>query len=123
MNNPKIYDLEDRTFQFSMAVRRFLKKMPFNLNNQEDGKQLIRSSGSVGANYIEANDSLGERDKLMKIKICRKEAKESKCWLMLLDTNESNDLELERNKLVQEAHELMLILGQILKKLSIKFEN
>ncbi|MCG9881543.1 MAG: four helix bundle protein [Bacteroidia bacterium] len=123
MNNPKIYDLEARTFQFSLAVRRFVKKMPYSLNNQEDGKQLIRSSGSVGANYIEANDSLGERDKLMKIRICRKEAKESRYWLMLLDTNGNKDLDIEKDKLAQEAHELMLILGNILKKLTQKAEN
>jgi four helix bundle protein len=122
MNEAKIYDLEERTLRFSLAIRSFVKRLPYNLNNQEDGKQLIRSSGSVGANYIEANDSLGERDKIMKIKICRKEAKESKYWLMLLDTNEVKDLEIERNKLAQEAHELMLILGNILKKLSNKVD-
>jgi four helix bundle protein len=122
MNETKIYDLEERTFQFSLAIRRFVKRLPYNINNQEDGKQLIRSSGSVGANYIEANESLGDKDKLMKLKICRKEAKESKYWLLLLDTNEIKDLEIERNKLVQEAHELMLILGNILKKLSIKVD-
>ncbi|MFY8190154.1 MAG: four helix bundle protein [Bacteroidia bacterium] len=123
MNEAKIYDLEERTFQFSLAVRRFIKCLPYNLNNQEDGKQLIRSSGSVGANYIEANDSLGERDKLMKIRICRKEAKESRYWLMLLDTNGNADLEIEKDKLAQEAYELMLILGNILKKLTQKAEN
>jgi four helix bundle protein len=122
MNETKIYDLEERTFQFSLAIRRFVKRLPYNINNQEDGKQLIRSSGSVGANYIEANESLGDKDRLMKLKICRKEAKESKYWLLLLDTNEIKDLEIERNKLVQEAHELMLILGNILKKLSIKVD-
>jgi four helix bundle protein len=122
MNETKIYDLEERTFQFSLAIRRFVKRLPYNINNQEDGKQLIRSSGSVGANYIEANESLGDKDRLMKLKIYRKEAKESKYWLLLLDTNEIKDLEIERNKLVQEAHELMLILGNILKKLSIKVD-
>jgi four helix bundle protein len=122
MNETKIYDLEERTFQFSLAIRSFVKRLPYNINNQEDGKQLIRSSGSVGANYIEANESLGDKDRLMKLKICRKEAKESKYWLLLLDTNEIKDLEIERNKLVQEAHELMLILGNILKKLSIKVD-
>ncbi|MDP3928102.1 MAG: four helix bundle protein [Bacteroidota bacterium] len=123
MNEAKIYDLEERTLRFSLAIRSFVKRLPYNLNNQEDGKQLIRSSGSVGANYIEANDSLGERDKLMKIRICRKEAKESRYWLMLLDTNGNADLEIEKDKLAQEAYELMLILGNILKKLTQKAEN
>lgn len=113
----KTYDLEERTFQFALRIRVFIKQLPRNANNIEDGKQLVRSSGSVGANYIEANDSLGEKDKLMKIRICRKESKESKFWLRLLDTNNSEILETERTVLIQEAHELMLIFGSILQKL------
>jgi len=42
---------------------------------------LVRASGSVGANYIEANESLSKKDFLMRVKICRKEAKESRYWL------------------------------------------
>ncbi|MFA9214171.1 MAG: four helix bundle protein [Candidatus Methylacidiphilales bacterium] len=114
----KIYDLEERTFQFALKVRFFIKKLPRNINNIEDGKQLVRSSGSVGANYIEANDSLGEKDKLMKVRICRKEAKESKFWLRLVDTENNEILESERIKLIQESHELMLIFGSILKNLT-----
>lgn len=53
--------------------------------NMEDGRQLIKASGSVGANYIEANESLGRKDFLCRIKICRKEAKESRYWLRLID--------------------------------------
>lgn len=79
---------------------------------------MVRSSGSVGANYIEANDSLGDKDKLMKIRICRKESKESKYWLRLLDTEGNAVLEKLRDELVQEAHELMLIFGSILKNLN-----
>lgn len=116
----KIYDLEERTFQFALNVRFFIKKLPRNLNNIEDGKQLVRSSGSVGANYIEANDSLGEKDKLMKVRICRKEAKESKFWLRLVDAENNEILESERIKLIQESHELMLIFGSILKNLTKK---
>lgn len=116
----KIYNLEERTFQFALKVRFFIKKLPRNVNNIEDGKQLVRSCGSVGANYIEANDSLGEKDKLMKVRICRKEAKESKFWLRLVDTENNEILESERIKLIQESHELMLIFGSILKSLTKK---
>mgnify|MGYP000869266139 CR=1 FL=1 len=60
----------------------------FNIIIDEDKKQLVKSSGSVGANYIEANEKLGDKDFLFRVKIARKEAKESKYWLMLL--NEMN---------------------------------
>jgi four helix bundle protein len=84
--------------------------------NQEDARQLVRASGSVGANYIEANDSLSKKDFLLRIKISRKEAKESRYWLRLLDIGSDHKLESERQRLVQESTELMNIFGAILRK-------
>lgn len=81
----KVYDLEERTKKFAWDIRQFVKKLPLTISNKEDVKQLIRSSGSVGANYIEANESLGKKDFLLRIRISRKEAKESVYWLSLLD--------------------------------------
>jgi len=107
------YDLEERTFRFAKSVRDFLKLLPKNIINNEYTKQLIRSSGSVGANYIEANESLGKKDFIMKLKISRKEVKESKYWLDLVETN----LEDERNVLIKEAKELLLIFSAIIRKL------
>ena len=73
----KQYDLEERTFQFAKNVSLYVKKFTRTISNMEYGKQVIRASGSVGANYIEANEALGKKDFVMRIKICRKEAKES----------------------------------------------
>jgi four helix bundle protein len=72
------YDLEDRTYLFAKECRLYVQKLPKTISNIEDGKQLIRSSGSVGANYIEANEKLGDKDLTFRLKIARKEAKESK---------------------------------------------
>src|ERR1051326_680960 len=87
--NPKCYDLEDRTLEFAKRVRTFVKQLPRTLSNTEDVKQLIRASGSVGANYIEANEALSKKDFLMRIKISRKEAKESRFFLRLVDMGEA----------------------------------
>ena len=114
--NTKQYDLEERTFLFAQAVRRFVKKLPKTIANIEDSKQLVRASGSVGANYIEANEALSKKDFLMRIKICRKEAKESKYWLRLVDTNNDTELEKEGKELQNEAHELTCIFGSIITK-------
>ncbi|HAJ44518.1 MAG: hypothetical protein UV53_C0001G0003 [Candidatus Azambacteria bacterium GW2011_GWE1_42_9] len=108
----KQYNLEDRTFMFAMNVREFVKKLPKTISNIEDGKQVIRSSGSIGANYIEANESLSKKDFIMRVKICRKEAKETRYWLGLVSV-ESED---ERKKLTMEETELMKIFGSILEK-------
>lgn len=83
--NPKRYDLEDRTFAFAKDVRTFVKEVEKTIANVEDVKQLVRASASVGANYIEANEALGKKDFLMKIKTCRREAKECRYWLGLID--------------------------------------
>jgi four helix bundle protein len=84
-HDSKPYDLEDRTFEFAKASRAFVKKLPRTIANIEDAKQFIRASGSIGANYIEANEAIGKKDFMMKIKTCRREAKESGYWLRLLD--------------------------------------
>ena len=112
----KVYDLEERAFEFARRTRAFVKKLPASVANHEDGRQLIRSSGSVGANYIEANESLGKKDFLMRLRIARKEAKESGYWLRLLDVGSDTALAAERDSLVGESVELMKILGAILRK-------
>ena len=115
-NSKPVYDFEERTFQFAKDVRLFVKTLPKTIANIEDGKQLIKASGSVGANYIEANESLGKKDFLMRIRISRKEAKESRYWLRLVDIGDDFKLENERKRLEQEATELMKIFGSILRK-------
>jgi four helix bundle protein len=81
--NDKPYDLEERTHLFAKVVRRFLKRIPRTIANVEDGRQLIRASASVGANYIEANEALSKKDFLLRMRISRKEAKESRHFLRL----------------------------------------
>ena len=114
--NSKQYDLEDRTLEFAKQVRVFVRKLPKCTANFEDGKQVIRSSGSVGANYIEANEALSKKDFIMRIKISRKESKESRYWLKLVDLENNGDLEKKCNELIDEATQLMNIFGAILQK-------
>jgi four helix bundle protein len=75
--NSKPYDLRDRTLRFAKMVRNYVKKLPKTFGNIEDARQLIKASGSVGANYIEAEEALSRKDFVMRIKISKKEAKES----------------------------------------------
>ncbi len=118
MKKNTVYDLEDRTYLFARECRFFIKSLPKILNNIEDGKQLIRVSGSVGANYIEAYEKLGDKDFLKRIKIARKEAKEAQYWLRLLkDLNSS--YQTEAKELMSEAVELRRILSSIINKRSI----
>lgn len=74
----KPYNLEERTFLFAKNCRVYIRMLSKITSNIEDGKQLVRSLGSVGANYIEANEKLGDKNFKFRLKISRKEAKESK---------------------------------------------
>src|SRR5438067_2412777 len=113
---PKPSDLENRTYLFAKDVRTFVKNLPRTISNIEDVKQLVRASGSVAANCIEFNEALSRKDFLMRVKICRKEAKESRLFLRLLDNREAAQSESDRAKLMQEAKELVLIFSSIISK-------
>lgn len=117
MKREKVCDLEERTYQFAKDCRLFLRELPKTINNIEDGKQLVKASGSIGANYIEANEKLGNKDFVMRLKIARKEAKEARYWLNLLgDLNPNHQKRAET--LIIEAVELRKILSTIIKKVS-----
>ena len=117
--NTKRYDLEERTLNFTQRIIGYIKSLQKTTANFEITKQLIRAAGSVGANYIEANEALGKKDFLMRIKICKKEAKESRYWLTLSEPD-NNDKQSTREKeaLNKEATELMKIFGSIIEKSS-----
>ncbi len=112
------FDLEERTFKFAKLNRDFVKKLPRTISNIEYGSQLIRSSGSQAANYIEANESLSKKDFVHRMKICRKEIKESRLWLQLCDCGGSSELLREDTVLIKEASELIKIFSTIIEKSS-----
>ena len=112
----KAYDLERRTFQFASRVNEYVVRLPKIITNIENGKQLIRSAGSVGANWIEATESFSKKDFLMRVKICRKEVKESAYWLLLAIPDQKS--QSEKDALIQEAIELRKIFGAIVTRSS-----
>ena len=114
--NSKRYDLEERTYRFAKRCRDFVNKLPKTIPNIEHGKQLAKSSGSTAANYIEANESLSKKDFNHRIKICRKEAKESRLWLRLCDPGNNKDSQKEQKYLIKESEELTKIFGSIVEK-------
>jgi len=111
----KKYDLEERTAAFAERIRDFCLKLPKNIANTEYIQQLLRAGSSPGANYIEANETIGDKDFKMKIKTCRRESKESRYWLRLVVTDKTVEMENERKSLLQEAKEFVLIFTAILK--------
>lgn len=116
LNGQVVYDLEDRTFELAQRTRAFVKRLPRTLCNFEDVRQVVRSSGSVAANYIEANEALSKKDFYYRIRVCRKEVKETRLWLRLLDVRSIPELESLRVALIAECEELIKIFSAIARK-------
>lgn len=110
-------ELEDRFHDYAKAVRDFCTKVKWNIINQEYIKQVIRSSGSVSANYTEASDDLGKANEKMKLKISRREAKETIKWIDLILVYDNEDLKREQNQLIDEGEQIRKILSAIIIKL------
>ncbi|MEK7629546.1 MAG: four helix bundle protein [Patescibacteria group bacterium] len=113
----KFRDLEQRTLEFTREVIKLCQKLPKNSINNELVRQCVRSAGSVGANYREANEKLSKKDLAYKIKIARKESKETSYWLELLEESNKDYSEAIQN-LFQESIELRNIFSAILNKVS-----
>ncbi len=121
--NNKVYDIKERCLRFAVETARFIDKLPRKQSAIEYGKQLIRSSASIGANLEEADGALSKRDFLNKVGIARKEAKESKYWLRLIKeveliNNQDDNKGLEW--LLGESEEIKLILSSIINKTKSK---
>ena len=111
----KEYNLEKRTTDFAKSVIRLCKKLPSNPINERIVGQVVGASGSVGANYREANDALGKKDFVHCLKIARREAKECMHWLeLILEANA--DVKIEIEPLLKECEELKNILSAIINK-------
>lgn len=108
--------LEERTFRFARDVRIFVKTVPVTVSHREGIRQLVRSSGSVAANFIEAIEAVGPKDYAFRLKVSRKEAKESRLWLRLLSTEEDPAVEQQRQVLTQESVELIKILSSLIRR-------
>lgn len=112
----RIYDLEERTYVFGRDVRLRLRKLKIDSYNESDIKQAVRSSGSVGANYIEANEALSKKDFSHRVKICRKEAMETAYWIRMIMETHENGIGVDLKRLFGEAIELKKIFSSIIEK-------
>ncbi|MDP2676876.1 MAG: four helix bundle protein [bacterium] len=117
----KKYDLEERTALFGENVIEFAKILKKDMIHSPLMNQIIRSSTSIGANYMEANQASSKKDFRNKIYICKKESNETKHWLRMI-SKASPDMANECRKLWQEAQELMLIFSKITISLNNKKE-
>lgn len=111
----KPFNLESRTLAFSKDIIGICNKIRKNTVNLELTKQLIRSAASVGANYREANEALSKKDLLLRLKIARKEAKETSYWLELL-MGSCPELKKPLYESLCESKQLRCILTSIIEK-------
>ncbi|HLX12228.1 MAG TPA: four helix bundle protein [Bacteroidota bacterium] len=112
------FDLDERTFRFAKDVATLCKSLPRNITNAEYVKQVVRSSGSVGANYLEANEAISKKDRVFRFRICRKEIRETIYWLRLLESTNTDEYRNRLQSLTGEADQLIRIFATIIAKLA-----
>jgi four helix bundle protein len=112
-NKKRTYDLEERTAKFAEDIIDLVKTIQITSVNKRIIEQLVGSGGSVGANYCEANEAESKKDFIHKIGICKKEIKETRHWLRLLERSNPETSDSTR-KLLKETQELLLIFSKIL---------
>lgn len=115
IQNSKQYNLEERTLKFGKRIVKMCKALPKNTINFKLVDQIIRSGTSVGANYREANETQTKKDFCFRIRICRKEAKETIYWLNLI-IEANPELETRIKPLIEETTELLKIFASIAEK-------
>jgi four helix bundle protein len=122
MSTEKKYDIGERCLEFAVRVAKYLNKVPNEMSAREYARQLIRSSASIGANLEEADGTLTKKDFINKMVISRKEAREIKYWLKLLQRTQDSINQEESNFLIQEAEEIKLIISSIINKTKEKHD-
>jgi four helix bundle protein len=113
LQNKKPFDIQGRTFRFGVAIIRFVRTFPRTLDTNEVGRQLIRAGTSVGANMEEADGAESRRDFVHKVKIARKEGRESRCRLRVCLAVELGDQD-QAQPLLHEGEEIVRILSGII---------
>jgi len=116
----KPYDLEQRTYAFALEIRMFLRHTNCDPVSWPDIKQVLRSSGSIAANYIEAIEAVSETDALYRLRISKKEARETGLWLQLISDSNPIDESIHHSieALISETNELVKIFASIIRKKS-----
>lgn len=113
--NSKCYDLEERTLEYGKRIIKMCNALPKHIVNQKLIDQVMRSGTSMGANYREANETGTKKDFQFRMRICRKEGKETVYWLKLIVTA-NPEFAKRIGPLLQETIELVKIFAAIVEK-------
>ncbi len=114
-NKNKHYDLEDRTLEYGKRIIKMARSFKYDIVNNNLINQVVRSGTSLGVNYREANETETKKDFLFRMRICRKEAKETIYWLYLI-IEANPELDLRMRPLIRETEELLKIFASIVEK-------
>jgi four helix bundle protein len=84
------HEIHDRIYQFVLRVLRAVRQLPKTSENGILIKQVVRSSGSIGANAAEADGAESKKEFIQQFTIAKKEAKETYYWLSLISDHNSS---------------------------------
>jgi four helix bundle protein len=102
--------IKNKSFVFAADAIRFSENLR-KIHLYWFADQLSRSSASIGANVMEAQNAESRRDFIHKMKIAIKEAYEAKYWFELCSVTHPN---FEAANLRSQVNEIILILSKII---------
>ncbi len=111
-----------RIYTLVLKILKSLEKLPKDNVTYKLSDQLIRSSTSVIANYVEGQSAISKKEFISFLQIALKSANESKLWLAMLKDMEKMKSN-ESEALLDEMNEISKVLTQsliTLKKSNVK---
>ncbi|MGH8854643.1 MAG: four helix bundle protein [Telluria sp.] len=103
------YDLEGRLLEYSVGITRLVEELANTRTGNHVAGQILRSGTSPYSNHAEAQSAASPSDFVHRLRICLKELRETKRWLLLIRRVPLVKSFIRTDTLLQETEELIKI--------------
>jgi four helix bundle protein len=105
----KTFDLEERLIDFAVRIIRLAEMLPKTRVGNQIAGQIIRSGTSPAPNYGEAQSAESRPDFIHKMKVCLKELRETRVWLLMIAKANLLKTASKLDSLIDENNQLISI--------------
>jgi len=122
MSDSRVYDLENRLIDFAVKIIKLAESLPKTRAGNHISGQILRSGTSPAPNYGEAQSAESNQDFIHKMRVCLKELRETRVWLIMISRSmlkPENDIDL----LLKENVELVSIFVTSIKTANKKIKQ
>jgi four helix bundle protein len=109
MERQKVFDLEERLISFAVRIIGVVEALPDSRAGNHVAGQLVRCGTSPAPNYAEAQSAESRSDFIHKMKVCLKELRETRAWLLMVSRKPLIEPPGKLDPLIAECNELIAI--------------